>query len=357
MAKIKTAVIFGGTSQEYELSLSSAVEVIRNIPREKYDVTPVGITKKGHWLYFPGDVDEIAEGKWELNTDCTSAILSPDPLHRGIITLENGEATIRRIDVVFPVVQGKLGADGTIQGLLDMSGIPYVGSGLLASASCMDKSHTHMVLDDYGIKTAEWKLITQRDLSNIDEKCLEISKCFEFPMAVKPANSGCSAGTSTANNLEELITAVKIAFSNDNKVVVERFISGRKLEVAVFGYEAIFASYVGEILPTEKEYNPIEVRRSSGDDLIIPADLPNDTHNMIRETAIKAFKALGCKGIARIDFFLQEDGTLLLNKIGTAPGLRLNSVYPKLMKHLGMEMPYLLDKLLEQAIENSEKTY
>lgn len=357
MAKIKTAVIFGGTSQEHDLSLASAAEVIRSIPQDKYDVTPIGITRKGRWLYFPGDVGEIADGSWELNPDCTSAILSPDPLHRGIITLENGEATVRRIDVVFPTIQGKRGADGTVQGLLDMSGIPYVGSGLLASASCMDKSHTHMVLDDYGIKTAEWKLITQRDLNNIDEKCIEISECFEFPIAVKPANSGCSAGTSTAHNLSELITAMKIAFSNDNKVVVEKFVSGRKLEVAVFGYDAPFASYVGEILPTEKEYNPTEVRKSSGDDLQIPADLPDNVHNMIRETAVKAFKALGCKGIARVDFFLQKDGTLLLNKIGTAPGLRLNSVYPKLMKHLGMEMPYLIDKLLEQAIENSEKTY
>ncbi len=357
MAKIKAAVIFGGTAQEHELSLASAAEVIRSIPKEKYNVTAVGITKKGRWLYFPGDTDEIADGSWELNPDCTSAILSPDPLHRGIIILENGEASIRRIDVVIPVIQGKQGADGTIQGLLDMSGIPYAGCGLLSSASCMDKSHTHMVLDDYGIKTAEWKLITQRDLNNIDEKCSEISETLDFPLAVKPANSGCSAGTGIAHNLSELISAVKIAFSNDNKVVVEKFINGRKLEVAVFGYDAPFASYVGEILPTSKTYNPTEVRKSSGDDLKIPADLPDGVHNMIRETAVKAFKALGCKGIARIDFFLQEDGTLFLNKIGTSPGLRLNSVYPKLMKHLGMEMSYLIDKLLEQAIENSEKAY
>ncbi|MDE6521123.1 MAG: D-alanine--D-alanine ligase [Ruminococcus sp.] len=358
MAKIKTAVIFGGTSQEHELSLASASEVIRNIPGDKYDVTPIGITKKGRWLCFQGDVDEIADGSWELNPDCISAILSPDPLHRGFITLENGEATIRRFDVIFPVLHGKKGADGTIQGLLDMSGIPYVGSGLLASASCMDKSHTHMILDDYGIKTAEWRLLTQRDLNRIDEKCVEIAESLDFPLAVKPANSGCSAGTSTAHNLNELITAVKIAFSNDNKVVVEKFVDGRKLEVAVFGYDTPFASYVGEILSTDREYNPIEVRKSSGDDLKIPADLPNEMHNTIRETAVKAFKALGCKGIARVDFFLQNDGTLFLNKIGTAPGLRLNSVYPKLMNHFGMNMPYFIDKLLEQAIDNfDEKTY
>lgn len=357
MAKIKTAVIFGGTSQEHELALASAAEVIRNIPCDKYDVTTIGITRKGRWLYFPGDPDEIADGSWETNPDCTSAILSPDPLHRGIIMIENGEASIRRIDVVFPVMHGKIGADGTIQGLLDMSGIPYVGCGLLASASCMDKSHTHMILDDYGIKTAEWKLITQRDLNEIDEKCNEISQSLGFPLAVKPANSGCSMGTSTANNLSELITAVKVAFSNDNKVVVEKFVKGRKLEVAVFGYDSPFSSCVGEIIDTGETYNPVEVRQSSGDILKIPADLSNEVHHMIRDTAIKAFKALGCKGYARVDFFLQDDGTLLLNKIGTSPGMRSNSVYPKLMQDLGVEMPYLIHKLLEQAIENAEKAY
>lgn len=357
MAKIKTAVIFGGTSQEHELSLATAAEVIRNIPTDTYEVIAVGITRKGRWLYFPGDADEIADGTWETNPDCTSAILSPDPLHRGIIIMENGEASIRRIDVVLPLLQGKKGADGTIQGLLNMAGIPYAGCSLLSSASCMDKSHTHMIMDDYGIKTAPWKLLTQRDINNIDDKCLEISKAIGFPMAVKPANSGCSAGTSTANDFEELVAAVKLAFSNDNKVVVEKYISGRKLEVAVFGYDQPFASNVGEIISTNAKYDPTEVRKSSGDDLVIPADLSAETAEYVRETAIKAFKAMNCKGIARIDFFLADDGTLLLNKIGTAPGMRENSVYPKLMKEYGMELSEVIDMLLEAAVENADKSY
>lgn len=357
MAKIKAAVIFGGTAQEHELSLASAAEVIRNIPTDKYEVICIGITKKGRWLYFPGDVEDIANGSWETNPDCTSAIISPDPLHRGIIIMENGEASIRRIDVVFPVLQGKRGADGTIQGLLDMSGIPYVGCGHLSAASCMDKSHTHMVLDDYGINTADWRLITQRDINIIDQRCEEIAGGLGFPLVVKPANSGCSAGTTTAEDLDGLIAAVKIAFSNDNKVIIEKYVKSRKLEVAVFGYDTPFASYVGEILSVGRVYDPTEVKQSSGDDLQVPADLPDELHNEIRDIALKAFKALGCKGMARIDFFLSEDGELLLNKIGTAPGLRQNSVYPKLMKQLGMEMPYLIDKLMEQAVENAEKTY
>ena len=357
MAKIKAAVIFGGTSREHDLSLASAAEVIRNIPAEKYEVIAIGITRKGRWLYFPGDPDAIADGSWESDPDCTSAIISPDPIHRGIITIENGETSLKKIDVVFPLLQGKRGADGTIQGLLDLSGIPYVGCGHLAAAACTDKSHTHMVLDDYGIQTAEWMLLTQRDLNRIDEKCAAAASKFSFPMVVKPANSGCSAGTTKASDIEELAAAIKIAFSNDNKVVIEKFVSGRKLEVAVFGYDYPFASNVGEITDPDTVYDPTEVKKSSGDDLIVPADIPFVTQQFIKETAVKAYKALGCKGFARVDFFLTEDGNLLLNKIGTAPGMRKNSVYPKLMQEIGMTPSYLVDKLLEQAIENFDKSF
>ena len=202
MAKIKAAVIFGGTSKEYKLSLASAAEVIRNIPEDKYEVICIGITRKGRWLFYPGDVDAIASGEWELNPDCTSAIISPDPLHRGIITIENGETSVKKIDVVFPVLIGRKSGDGSLQGLLNMSGIPYVGCGLLASASCMDKSHTHMVLDDYGIKTAKWELITQREINSIDERCTEIAAEMGFPLIVKPANSGSSVGSSIAEDAD-----------------------------------------------------------------------------------------------------------------------------------------------------------
>ncbi len=357
MAKIKAAVIFGGISREHELSLASATDVIANIPKDKYEVICIGITRKGRWLYYPGDVADIASGKWESNPDCTSAVISPDPLHRGIIILENGEASIRKIDVIFPVLHGKSGADGTIQGLLDLSGIPYVGCGLLAAASCMDKSHTHMVMDDFGIKTAEWRLITQRELSEIDKCCEKIADELGFPLIVKPANSGSDAGTSFADNQESLVSAVKIAFSNDNKVVVEKFIKGRKLEAAVFGYDSPFSSCIGEITKNIRTYDPNDFSATSGDDLTVPADLPTEVQNKIRETAVQAFKALNCKGMARIDFFLTDDGQLLLNKIGVAPGLRKNSIYPKLMEHLGMSLHYLLDKMLEQAIENAERNY
>ncbi len=357
MAKIKAAVIFGGTSREHKLSLASAAEVIRNIPEDKYEVICIGITRKGRWLYFPGDVSDIPTGEWELNPDCTSAIISPDPLHRGILLIENGEATIRRIDVVFPVLIGKNGADGTLQGLLNLSGIPYVGCGVLAAASCMDKSHIHMVMDDYNIETAPWRIITQRELSEMDEKCREISEELGFPLVVKPAKSGTSAGTNKADNYDELLSAVKVAFSNDNKVVVEKFVGGRKLCAAVFGSDSPFSSPIGEIIRDYKEYDPNEVHQNSENYLAVPADISDELQNKIRQTAILAYKAMGCKSLARIDFFLSDSGQLLLNKIGTAPGLRDNSVFPTLMRSMGITIDSIIDKLLEQAIENSERTY
>lgn len=357
MAKIKVAVIFGGVSREHQLSLASAADIISNIPADKYEVIPIGITKKGRWLYFPGDVSDIPTGKWEFNPDCTSAIISPDPIYKGIITIENGETSIKKIDVVFPVLHGKYGADGSIQGLLDLSGIPYVGSGLLASASCMDKSHTHMILDDYYIRTAKWRLITQREINDLDKRCDEIATQLGFPLIVKPANSGSSAGTGRADSLEELEAAVKTAFSHDNKVVVEEYIEGREIEAAVFGYDTPFCSYIGEIKLPEFHEESRESLVSENGLLEIPADIDSNIMNSIRETAISAYKALGCKSLARIDFFLKNSGELYLNKINTMPGFKEDCIYPQLMKHLGMELPYLIDKLLEQAIDNAERAY
>ncbi|MBQ5417832.1 MAG: D-alanine--D-alanine ligase, partial [Oscillospiraceae bacterium] len=320
MAKIKTAVIFGGTAQEHELSLASAAEVIRNIPTDKYEVICIGITKKGRWLYYPGGVEEITDGNWYLDPDCASAIISPDPIHHGIVTIENGEATVRRIDVAFPVMMGKKGADGTIQALLDMAGIPYVGCGHLSAASCMDKSHIHMLLDDYGIKTAEWAIITQRDINNIDKRCDEIAETLGFPVVVKPAKSGCSIGTTIAEDMKKLIAAVKIAFSNDNKVVVEKYVKSRKLEVAVFGYDAPFASFVGEISSCKEFYDFDAKYVLDGSQLSIPAELTLEKGREIQAEALRAYKAMGCKGLSRVDFFLKEDGEIIVNEINTMPG-------------------------------------
>lgn len=357
MSKIKVVVLFGGASSEHDISLVSATNVIQNMPKNKYDITCIGITKKGRWLYYPGDVSNIESGEWEKDPDCTSAIISPDPLHNGIVILENGEATFKKADVVFPVLHGKNGEDGTVQGLLDMAKIPYVGCGLLASAACMDKSHTHTVLDYNGIKTAKWKMLTHRDINHLDIKCKEIADALGFPLFVKPANSGSSIGINMADSIETLKEAVKIAFSHDNKVVIEEFISGKELEVAVFGYDNPFASFVGEIGKSNEFYDYESKYINNSVNLHIPARIPDESAKQIRETAINAYKAMGCKGLSRVDFFLTDSGEVILNEINTMPGFTAISMYPKLMEDLGMEYGYLIDKLIEQAIDNADRNY
>ncbi len=357
MSKIRVAVLFGGASNEHDISLISASNVIRNIPTDTYEVICIGITEKGHWLYFPGDAEEIASGAWETNPDCTPAILSPDPLHQGILILENGEYTIRRIDVVFPVLHGKNGEDGTVQGLLDLARIPYVGCGLLASASCMDKVHTHTVLDYNGIHTARWRMIGHRNINHLERACEEIADDLGFPLFVKPANCGSSIGISRAEDLDSLEAAVKLAFSHDNKVVIEEFIDGKELEVAVFGYDNPFASFVGEIEPAGDFYDYDAKYVLGTSNLYIPARINEEAAKTIREMAVFAYKAIGCKGLARVDFFYTADGEIILNEINTMPGFTSISMYPKLMEDLGMQNSYLIDKLIQQAIENAERSY
>lgn len=353
MAKIKVAVLFGGVSSEHEVSLISAENVIRSIPKDKYDVLCIGITKKGRWLYFPGDVSEISTGAWETNPDCTTAILSPDPIHKGFVTIENGETYIKKVDVVFPVLHGRNGEDGRIQGMLEMARIPYVGCGVLSSASCMDKGTTHTILDYNGIQTAKWACVFQREINRLDEKCQAIAETLGFPLFVKPANAGSSMGVNKATDIDSLKDAVQIAFTHDCKVIIEEYIEGRELEVAVFGYDKPFMSYVGEIEPAAEFYDYDDKYVNGTSKLYIPARITDAESDRIREIAVQAYTIMGCRGLARVDFFLKADGTVILNEINTMPGFTSISMYPKLMEHLGMEQEYLVDKLIEQAMENT----
>lgn len=355
MSKIRVAVLFGGASSEHDISLKSAAFVIESIPKDKYEVTCIGITKKGRWLYYPGGVASIPNGEWERDPDCASAILSPDPIHRGIITTENGAATVKKIDVVFPVLHGRNGEDGTIQGLLEMARIPYVGCGVLASAACMDKATTHTILDYNGIRTAKWRMILEHEMNRIQEKAKEIAADLGYPLFVKPANAGSSIGVSRAENEEQLIDGIKRAFAHDEKVIIEEEIVGRELEVAVFGYDAPFASFVGEIASCKQFYDFDAKYVLADSKLSIPAELPVETGRAIQETAVKAYKAMGCKGLSRVDFFLSGKGEIILNEINTMPGFTSISMYPKLMNHLGMAPAYLIDKLIQQAIDSNDR--
>ena len=355
MAKTRVCVIFGGVSSEHDISLMSASSVIQQIPKDKYEIICVGITKKGRWLYFPGDVSMIANGEWESHPDCTTAIISPDRTHKGLIKImADGETSILHIDCVFPVLHGKNGEDGTIQGLFTIAGIPFAGCDTVSSAICMDKAFTHTVLDNAGIKTAKWAAIHRCDISKLDQMIPQMVEKLGFPMFVKPANAGSSVGINKAANEEQLKDAIKIAFSHDTKVVVEKAIVGIEVETAVMGYEDPKVAEPGEIVPCNEFYD-YEAKYIMGTtELHIPARISEEDTKRLKETAIKAYKALGCGGLTRIDFFITPDHEIILNEPNTLPGFTSISMYPKLWEYSGVNYSDLIDRLITTAIERAE---
>lgn len=359
MAKLKIAVLFGGRSNEHDISRISAAHVIKSIPSDKYDVITVGITKKGNWFRFIGDVDLIPSGEWEKHPDNVPCILSPDPKHKGFIVFEqNGDTQNMKVDCVFPVLHGRNGEDGTVQGLFELAGIPFVGCDLISSAMCMDKDVTHTILEANGIRTAKWVriLISELDIK-LSEKCDEMERRLSYPMFVKPCNCGSSVGISKATNREELERGIKLAFVHDRKVIVEEGIRGRELECAVMGNDKLLVSAVGEIKSAGDFYDFESKYESEESQTVIPANVAGAESDTIRETAAKAYKALGCSGLARVDFFLAEDGSVILNEINTLPGHTPISMYPMLMEHSGMTPAEQEDNLIRLALERAGVDY
>ena len=356
MAKKKIAVLFGGASSEHEISLMSAYSVLTNIPAEKYDVMCIGITKKGHWMYYPGEYEQIRTGEWENNPDCCTAVISPDSLSKGIIVLGEDTAYIRRVDAVFPVLHGVNGEDGTVQGLCALAGLPCVGCDMTSCAVCMDKSITHKVLDSAGIRTARYCTVRSDSLSDFDSACDEIEKALGgYPMFVKPACAGSSVGVSRAADREALKAGIKVALAHGGKAVVEEEIIGKEVECAVLGNGAdIIASIPGQITPAEEFYDYDAKYKLGTSVLDIPAKISEDVMNRLRETAKRAFYAVGGSGFSRVDFFVTEN-EIILNEINTIPGFTPISMYPKLMESMGIPYPQLLDRLIELALERSSE--
>lgn len=353
MAKKKVAVLFGGVSSEHEISLISAYSVLTNIPAEKYDVICVGITKKGHWMYYPGEYEYIKTGEWENDPDCSTAILSPDSVHKGIIIIGENDVFLRKVDVVFPVLHGANGEDGTVQGLCQLSGLPFVGCDMTGSAVCMDKSLTHTVLDSAGIKTAKYLTIRHESLSDIEKICEDVESKLGYPVYVKPACAGSSVGVSRAASREALKNGLKVAFAHGNKVVVECEVIGKEVECAVLGNgDNLIASVPGQITPAEEFYDYDAKYKLGTSVLDIPAKISEDEMNRLREIAKKAYTACGCGGFSRVDFFVTEND-IILNEINTIPGFTPISMYPKLMENMGIPYPALLDRLIQLALERS----
>jgi D-alanine--D-alanine ligase len=308
------------------------------LSQEKYDIIPIGITRAGRWLFFPGDYNEIPSGAWEQNADCCSAVLSPDPHHGGIIkVLDEGDFTQQRIDVVFPVLHGKYGECGRIQALCRLSGIPFAGSGFEAANACSDRMLTYLLLERAGINVPDYYYIERAWLQDIDVYLPLIEAELKYPVYVKASSCSQSIGANHAADREELRAAIKMAATHHHKVLIEEYISGRELVCAVTGSGyAATASAVGEIKPAGKvQFTATKLKKS------LLAE--------IRDTAKAAFVALGCKGFARFSFTLTEKG-LYLRKAGAMPGFTEVSVFPALMKESGIGYAELLDNIIESVL-------
>lgn len=349
--KIKTAILFGGVSSEHEVSLMSATSILQNIPKEKYDVLLIGITKDGRWLSYDGDIQALTSQDWEKDPTLKSVVLSQDRSRKGVYILEDGKQTFHPIDICFPVLHGKNGEDGTIQGLFQLAGMPFVGCDMISSANCMDKEVTHTILEANGIAMAKWCSCRQSDL-DFPAFAEKAEEKLGYPMFVKPANAGSSVGVSKAHNRDELQKALPVAFEQDRKVIVEEFVDGLEVETAVLGNENPKAADVcGELTPVSEFYT-YEAKYIDGTTALhIPARIPQEVSERLRATAEKAFAAIGGEGLARVDFFVRKaDQQIILNEINTIPGFTSISMYPMLWEASGLAYPDLIDRLLQLGL-------
>lgn len=347
MDKKKIAVVFGGQSSEHNISKISVTTIINNMSKEKYDVIPVYISKDGEWFIYNGEIADIP------NSDCTKnadkAILSPDTSHKGLLKLKDGKSEVMKIDFVFPVIHGKGGEDGTLQGLLELANMPYAGCGVLASAVSMDKAYTKIIADSVGISQAKYRVFYKYLLEeNIEKYVKETEENIGYPCFVKPSKAGSSVGISKAENREQLIDAFKLAMQYDRTIIVEENIIGHEVECAVLGNNDVIASVVGEIKSADTFYSFDAKYNNSESKTVIPAEITEDCAEEIRESAVKIFKALDGCGLSRVDFFVEKDtNKIIFNEINTLPGFTSISMYPMLFKASGIETPKLIDKIIE----------
>ena len=353
MSKLNVCVLFGGMSPEHEVSLRSAEFVLNCLDPEKYNIYPVGITKEGQWILFgSNDYSMLPSGQWLECAENRPAAISP-VRGQGLLRFEDDRVVPEQIDVVFPVLHGENGEDGTVQGLLQLAGIAYVGPHVSASAVSMDKTLTKLVADQAKVRQAAWYLVRNNDLeTRLDGILEQLEKNFAYPMFVKPAGTGSSVGVSKAANREALKEALLKAGQYDSKILVEEFIHGREVEVAVMGNENPVASICGEIDSGADFYDYDAKYVTDTSVAYIPARIPEDVAEKVREAAVAIYSAIGCQGLSRVDFFVTyEDNRVVFNEINTLPGFTSISMYPKLFAASGIPYTQLIDQLLELAME------
>ena len=352
--RLRVGVLFGGRSGEHEVSLASAASVIRGLDSDKYEAVPIGITKDGHWLIGEGAVKMLPE----VLKGGRRVMLSADPTEAALVPLDRG-AGAQRLDVIFPVMHGTFGEDGTIQGMLELASIPYVGAGVLGSAVGMDKDVSKRLCKAAGIPVVPWVTVYRWKWEKDPEAVkAEIEGNFEYPVFVKPATLGSSVGMSKVHHAAELEPALNLACEFGMKILVEKAVSAREIEVSVLGNHEPKASVPGEIVPHREFYDYTAKYLEEGTQLMIPADLKPGQAEKIQSLALEAFLALELSGMARVDFFLEKkSGKLFLNEVNTIPGFTSISMYPKLWEATGVSFRDLIDRLIELAFElHQEKT-
>ncbi|GCD08520.1 D-alanine--D-alanine ligase [Clostridium tagluense] len=342
--KKKIAVLFGGQSTEHEVSRASATSVLKNIDQTKYDIYPIGITKDGLWFQYTGKLDNIESGEWEKDQ---------------FFKVPQGQKFLfnKEVDVVFPLLHGLFGEDGTIQGMCKLLNIPCVGPGVMSSAICMDKIYTKYLLENFNIKQADYVVINTHEYAENKDILVEtIEKKLGYCVFIKPANGGSSVGITKAHNREELILGLEEALKYDRKVLVEQAINAREIEVAVLGNDYPEASMPGEVIPAKEFYDYEAKYKSEASKLLIPAALSEAKLQTIREEAVKIYTILDCAGMARVDFLVdKETEEVYLNEVNTIPGFTKISMYPKMWQATGKTYGKLIDELIELAIERNNK--
>jgi D-alanine-D-alanine ligase len=370
--KKRVAVIFGGQSSEHEISRVSAQSVVSRMDPARYDVVMIGITKDGRWLHYDGPVRLLGTGEWQEYAEQKALTKAREraqkqagetagavrkPFAASLFAMTGIDEFEGEIDVAFPVLHGINGEDGTIQGLFELAGIPYVGCGVLSSALGMDKAYAKILFEIAGIPQCKHLVFSRRELSeNMPGAVRKAEEALGYPCFVKPSNAGSSVGVSKARNRDELESSLAEAARYDHRIIVEEFIDGREIECAVLGYDRPEASVLGEVVPCNEFYD-YEAKYKSGDssEIKIPAPLPDETAKAIREYAVRAFKALDCSGLARVDFFVhKKTGGIYINEINTMPGFTSISMYPKLWEATGLPYDKLVDRLIELAVERFE---
>jgi len=346
--RLRVGVLFGGRSGEHEVSLASAASVIRGLDPDKYEPVPIGITKDGHWLIGEGAAKTLPD----ILKGGRRVMLTADPTEAALVPLDRG-AGAQRFDVIFPVMHGTFGEDGTIQGMLELAGLPYVGAGVLGSAVAMDKDVAKRLCQEAGIPVVPWVTVHRWRWEKEPEAVQdEIAARFEYPVFVKPATLGSSVGMSKVHSGEELAAALNLAAEYGMKILVEKAMTAREIEVSVLGNHEPKASVPGEIVPHREFYDYTAKYLEDGTQLLIPADLRPSQVTKIQTMAVDAFRALELCGMARVDFFVEKKGgKIFLNEANTIPGFTSISMYPKLWEASGIGFRELIDKLIELALE------